>query len=65
MDAVVSEDQSDVTFLYTLVKGVCSKSFGMNVAKLAGIAPEVIHRAEVSAKELEENSASSQQVSQF
>ena len=40
----------DVTFLYKFRAGVCSKSFGLNVARMAGVRDEVVHEAaEVSA----------------
>ena len=40
----------DVTFLYKFMAGVCSKSFGLNVARMAGIDDEVVREAaEVSA----------------
>ena len=34
---VQQADKRDVTFLYTLLPGVCSKSYGMNVAHMAGV----------------------------
>ena len=40
----------DVTFLYKFAAGVCSKSFGLNVARMAGIPEDVVREAaEVSA----------------
>lgn len=44
---MVDDDNEDdpsmenVTFLYTLVDGMCPKSHGFYAAKLAGIDPEV------------------------
>ncbi|KAH9424362.1 DNA mismatch repair protein msh6 [Dermatophagoides pteronyssinus] len=35
----------NIVFLYKLRQGVCNKSFGFNVAKLAGIPMEIIRRA--------------------
>lgn len=45
-----SEDDCDnsnftITFLYKLTLGMAARSFGMNVAKLAGIPGDVIHNA--------------------
>ncbi|RKP18727.1 hypothetical protein ROZALSC1DRAFT_29612 [Rozella allomycis CSF55] len=43
-----------VTFLYKFVPGVCPKSHGMNVAKMAGLPISIIEEAERIAKEFEE-----------
>ena len=43
-----------VTFLYTLTKGACPKSYGVNVARLAGLPDEVVKRASSFATQLEE-----------
>lgn len=45
---------SQVTFLYTLMDGACPKSYGVNVAWLAGLPDEVIERASSFAAQLEE-----------
>lgn len=37
MACVVDEERHDVLFLYKLQRGVCSKSYGMNVAAMAGV----------------------------
>ncbi len=50
-DAVNSEEKngsakdSYITFLYTLGEGSCPKSFGINVARLAGLPEEVLEKA--------------------
>lgn len=44
-----------VTFLYTLIDGACPKSYGVNVARLAGLPDEVIERASSFAAQLEEH----------
>jgi DNA mismatch repair protein MSH6 len=36
---------SNITFLYTLGPGACPKSFGINVARLAGLPEEVLRNA--------------------
>ncbi|KAJ0263290.1 DNA mismatch repair protein MSH3 [Hirschfeldia incana] len=43
----------DVTYLYKLVRGLCSRSFGFKVAQLAQIPPSCIHRAITMAANLE------------
>ena len=43
----------DVTFLYKLISGVCSKSYGMNVAGMAGVPSTVINMAEEKAHQFE------------
>ena len=35
----VCGNENEVTFLYKLTEGVCSKSYGLNVAKIAGELP--------------------------
>lgn len=37
--------EEDVTFLYKLKDGVCSQSYGYNVAKMAGLPREIIRNA--------------------
>jgi len=41
----VEDNNRDVTFLYKFIVGTCAKSFGMNVANLAGLPLSVIERA--------------------
>ena len=51
----VREEQEEVTFLYKVVAGAAQKSYGVYVAKLAGLPPAVIERAkEILAKGPEE-----------
>jgi len=40
-----SERRNNITFLYTLGDGPCPKSFGVNVARLAGLPDDVLQRA--------------------
>jgi DNA mismatch repair protein MSH6 len=50
-----SEAQEEsVTFLYTLGEGGSPKSFGINVAKLAGLPEEVLSNAKRISSEFEE-----------
>jgi len=49
----IDEELKKVTFLYQLVEGGCRTSHGMNVARLAGIAPEIVSHAERVAQQFE------------
>ena len=40
-----NEAGDSVVFLYKFIKGECPKSFGINVAKMAGIPKGVLERA--------------------
>ena len=44
-DNTASERKNNITFLYTLGDGPCPKSFGVNVARLAGLPDDVLQRA--------------------
>jgi DNA mismatch repair protein MutS len=41
----VREGQDEVTFLYKVVPGAAQQSYGVYVAKLAGLPPQVVERA--------------------
>ncbi|CAG8467250.1 7721_t:CDS:10 [Acaulospora colombiana] len=56
MSCQVDQDRKEVTFLYKLVPGVCPKSYGMNVANMAGIPRQIVDRAEVIAAKFEQTS---------
>jgi DNA mismatch repair protein MSH6 len=47
-------DDCNITFLYTLGNGPCPKSFGINVARLAGLPDGVIAKAKRISAEFEE-----------
>ncbi len=49
----VRENQDEVTFLYKVVPGAAQKSYGLYVAKLAGLPPDVVERAETLLAEIE------------
>ncbi len=51
----ISEKGDDIVFLRKLVRGAANKSFGIEVAKLAGVPNEVLVRARKVLKELEKN----------
>ena len=42
-----------VTFLYNLVNGAAARSYGLNVARLAGIPDDVLKKAAAKSRELE------------
>ncbi|RHZ76117.1 hypothetical protein Glove_203g51 [Diversispora epigaea] len=56
MSCEIDQDRKEVTFLYKLVPGVCPKSYGMNVANMAGIPRQIIDRAEMIATKFEQTS---------
>lgn len=51
----VKEYDKDIIFLRKLIRGAASRSYGIEVARLAGIPKEVIDRAESILKLLEQN----------
>jgi DNA mismatch repair protein MSH3 len=51
-DAETSREAA-VTFLYKLVPGVAPSSFGLNVARMAGLPPSVVARAAIVAESTE------------
>ncbi len=52
----VQEIPSGIVFLRKIIKGGTDKSYGIHVAKLAGLPPKAIRRAEEMLKELEKQS---------
>jgi len=54
----VTEDKGDVVFLRRIVEGGADRSYGVHVARLAGIPPVVINRAWEILRELEEDQGS-------
>ncbi|KAI9331538.1 muts domain V-domain-containing protein [Zopfochytrium polystomum] len=50
-----------VVFLYRLTGGLATRSYGLNVARLAGLTPEILDVAAVKSSELEESNKSRQQ----
>lgn len=46
-------DDMNITFLYMLGEGICPKSFGINVARLAGLPKEVLIKAKQISSEFE------------
>ncbi|MEE8420392.1 MAG: hypothetical protein V3R92_02920 [Dehalococcoidales bacterium] len=52
-NVAVSEEGGEVTFLYKIVPGGVDKSYGIHVARLAGLPRPVLHRAQEVLEELE------------
>ena len=55
-NVAVSEEGGEVTFLYKIVPGGVDRSYGIHVAKLAGLPKSVVHRAQEVLEELEGDS---------
>jgi DNA mismatch repair protein MSH3 len=53
--ASASSATAKVTFLYSLRRGVCHRSYGLNVARLADVPPAVVARAADKAAALEQD----------
>ena len=53
MDSLANEIEKTVTFLYKLKKGECPRSYGLNVAKIAGITDCILNSAYKIAAEIE------------
>lgn len=49
----VAEENGDIVFLHKIVEGSASRSYGIHVAKLAGVPKELLQRAEEKLDELE------------
>ncbi|CAA9988785.1 DNA mismatch repair protein MSH6, putative [Plasmodium knowlesi strain H] len=45
MSLSIDDQQEKIIFLYKFIKGVCPKSFGIHIAKLAGLPKEIIDLA--------------------
>jgi len=58
----VADDQGDPVFLHTILPGGASHSFGVAVAKLAGIPKEVIEKAQEILQGLESRNVDNQKV---
>jgi DNA mismatch repair protein MutS len=58
LSVAVSEDGSDVTFLHNIVDGPASKSYGIHVARIAGVPGEIRKDARAKLRELESGAPS-------
>jgi len=54
MDCSVNDDIKSIKFLYKFKEGNCPKSYGIHVAKLAGISENILNRANEVSKEYRE-----------
>ncbi|XP_056395363.1 DNA mismatch repair protein Msh3 isoform X2 [Hyla sarda] len=52
-ESEVADKPEYITFLYQITRGVAARSYGLNVAKLAGVPEEVLKKAACKSKELE------------
>lgn len=57
----VAEENGNIVFLHKIVEGSASRSYGIHVAKLAGVPSQLLDAAEVKLRELETNGSSPQQ----
>lgn len=57
MDSIIDQNTKNVIFLYKLKKGECPKSYGINVARMAGLPSGVLGVAERVARVVEEKQA--------
>ena len=55
-NVAVAEEAGEVIFLYKIIPGGVDKSYGIHVAKIAGLPKSVVHRAREVLVELEEDS---------
>ncbi|GAG99604.1 unnamed protein product, partial [marine sediment metagenome] len=55
-NVAVAEEGGEVIFLYKIVPGGVDKSYGIHVAKLAGLPKSVLHRSQEVLEELEADS---------
>jgi len=51
MKTMVDDEKQELVFLYKLVSGIASSSFGTHVASLAGVPTTVVDRADVVSKD--------------
>lgn len=58
LSVAVAEEGSNVVFLHNIVEGPASKSYGIHVAKIAGVPEEIRKNARIKLKELEEGELS-------
>ena len=69
LSVAVAEEGSNIVFLHNIVNGPASKSYGIHVAKIAGVPDEIRKNARIKLKELESsepnNNSESTQLSFF
>ena len=52
----VAEEDGDVVFLHKIIEGSASKSYGIHVAKIAGVPKEILTNAKTKLDSLERES---------
>ena len=57
LSVAVSEDGQDIVFLHNIVEGPASKSYGIHVARIAGVPEEIRKAARIKLRELESGAA--------
>ena len=62
-NVAVSESGDHVVFLHKMVSGGCDHSYGLHVARLAGMPQEVVDRAKEVLSDLEGNGSTSHEIS--
>ncbi|KAJ3114125.1 DNA mismatch repair protein msh6, partial [Nowakowskiella sp. JEL0407] len=55
MNFIADDQNREVTFLYRLTPGDCPKSYGMNVASMAGVFKEIVDKADKISADFEES----------
>lgn len=60
LSVAVAEDGNDIVFLHNIVEGSASKSYGIHVARIAGVPGSIRKAAEAKLKELESVEISSE-----
>ncbi|KAK0489289.1 muts domain V-domain-containing protein [Armillaria novae-zelandiae] len=60
MSTIVDEEKRDIVFLYKLIDGVATSSFGTHVANLAGVPLDVVERADLVSKKFAQQQKQSQ-----
>jgi DNA mismatch repair protein MSH6 len=55
MSYVANEEKDNITFLYKFVKGECPMSFGINVARMAGVPRSILEKAKLKSSEFSSN----------
>ena len=58
LSVAAAEDGNDVVFLHNIIEGPASKSYGIHVARIAGIPESIRNNARKKLKELESNAPS-------
>lgn len=62
-NVAVHESEKGIFFLHKILKGAADKSYGIHVARLAGLPAPVLKKAELLLKELENKSSFSEKIS--